>query len=208
MSLKSYRKNTLLKLSSYGLSCINFFLFFFLILMINVTLLKIGGSVTGATPTIQLPNDSTLQQLIDRENLWQGIFKSLAGAGVVELQSNDVLTDGMYISFSPTETTYGGQRTVKKFDGANEDITMTTVTVMKEVIFLETTVPSVFTVADVLAQCNAKGIATIDGEEVGYGRKIGSTTPVKIVIKEPVQSEATTSCQDCDCECDEDDDCC
>ncbi len=177
--------------------------------MINVTILKIGGNVNGASPSIQLPNDSTLQQLIDREGLWQGIFKSLSGASVAELQVNDVLTDGMYISYSPTETTHGGQRTVKKFDGATEEITMTQVTVMKEVIFLETSVPSVFTVADVLAQCNAKGIATIDGEEVGYGKKIGSTSPVRIVIKEPVQAPVVSNCEDCDCDddCDDSDYC-
>lgn len=173
--------------------------------MINITLLKIGGTVSGTTPSIQLPDNSTLQQLIDREDLGQGIFKSLGWTSVSELQSNDVLTDGMYISFSPTETTSGGQRTVKKFDGATEEITMTQVTVMKEVVYLETSVPSVFTVADVLAQCNAKGIATINWEEVGYGLKIGSTSPVRIVIKEVVKAETTEdSCDDCDCD---DDDC-
>jgi hypothetical protein len=149
----------------------------------------------------------------------------------------------MQLTFSPTTTTASGRTETLKPKGANVEVTMTEVTIVKEaraskeylvptkviVDGIETTVnayqnlvvdgataelfkatvPSVFTVQDVLTMA---GISTarvyIDGVEVGYGRSVGSTTPITIKIEQASDTPVFTqspSCNDCDCD---DEDCC
>lgn len=148
--------------------------------------------------TVELPEGATVLQLKARvTNLGQWVFKSLTSASVETLTDESVLTDGMALSFSPTEQRTSGDGsttyTTKKIAGAN-DVVMTPVKLVRQEVFLETTIPSVLTVADVLKQAWViSGCVYINGEEVWFSKKIGDQ-PVTIEVR------------DCPSEVDEEDD--
>jgi len=113
--------------------------------------------ITGKTErqTLELPDGATVAQLKSKvSSLGTGVFKNLTSRPISVLDDSSVLTDGMSLSFAPTEARREGTEVVytsKKISGANE-VVMTPVKLVRQEVFLETTVASVLTVGDVLAQ--------------------------------------------------------
>lgn len=139
--------------------------------------------------TVELPTGATVAQLKSKvSSLWTGIFKSLTSWAVTTLNDDSVLEDGMNLSFAPTEEKRNSSGQVeystKKIAGANNEITLTPVKVVKQSVFLETTLPSVLTVADVLKQANISSACVfINWQEVGRATQLGNE-PVTLEVRD------------------------
>lgn len=159
---------------------------------------------------VELPQNSTLRQLKDKRNLSDWIFKNLKWE-IRELSEDDLLTDGMYISYTPTVTT-SEWKVVKKFDGAvkkneeknqEDEIKMVKVKVVKqcEKVLYHNTLPSVFTIGDVMKQLSVRWVPTVNWQEIWYNEQISHD--MKIVISDPDSTLSDCNCtllSDCDCQ--------
>ena len=165
---------------------------------------------------IELPAGATVAQLKAKfTELNSGIIKNLTGGSVVALEDSAALNDGAILSFSPTETrttSTGTQVTTKKIAGAvateavEDGVTLTPVKIIRSEVYFDSTIPSLLTVGDVLAQAGlSAGCVFINWVEVGFSTQIG-TAPVVIEIKDCESQSLFGQDQDEDLDdCDEDD---